>query len=74
MPARVQVMIRLWHEEDGLSLSIRDNGKGFETATKAPGIGLENMRRRAAALNGEIRIISAPGDGCEVLLHVPHAT
>ena len=69
-----KVVIRLTHTEDCLTLSIRDNGKGFETAGKAPGIGLENMRRRTAALNGEIRIISAPGNGCEVLLRVPHAT
>ncbi|HET6255250.1 MAG TPA: PAS domain S-box protein [Puia sp.] len=63
---RVSIVLRQTGE--GLLLSIRDDGKGFDPATKASGIGLENIRRRAAALNGELRILSAPGGGCEVLL------
>ena len=63
-----RVSILLNQTEDGLLLSIRDNGRGFDPAAKAPGIGLENIRRRAVALNGELKILSAPGKGCELLL------
>jgi PAS domain S-box-containing protein len=66
-----RVLILLKQTDDGLLLSIRDNGKGFDPAARAPGIGLENIRRRAVALNGELRIVSAPGKGCELLLQVP---
>ena len=66
---RVSIVLR--QSDDGLFLSIRDDGKGFDPAAKAPGIGLENIRRRAAALNGELKIFSAPGKGCELLLQVP---
>jgi PAS domain S-box-containing protein len=66
-----RVSIRLKHTEDGLLLSIRDDGKGFDPAAKLPGIGLENIRRRATALNGELKILSAPGKGCELLLQIP---
>jgi PAS domain S-box-containing protein len=66
-----RVSILLKQTEDGLLLSIRDDGKGFDQAARAPGIGLENIRRRAVALNGELRIVSAPGNGCELLLQVP---
>jgi signal transduction histidine kinase len=66
------VSIKLNHTEDGLMLSIRDDGKGFDPAAKLPGIGLENIRRRATALNGELKILSAPGKGCELLLQVPY--
>jgi len=66
---RVSIVLR--QMEDGLFLSIRDDGKGFDPTAKAPGIGLENIRRRAAALNGELKIFSAPGKGCELLLQVP---
>ena len=70
--AATRVLIRLTHEDEGLLLSVRDDGKGFDPAERAPGIGLENIRRRAVAMNGEVRIISAPGKGCELLLQVPH--
>jgi len=66
---RVSIVLR--QVDDGLFLSIRDDGKGFDPAAKAPGMGLENIRRRAAVLNGELKINSAPGKGCELLLQVP---
>jgi PAS domain S-box-containing protein len=65
------VVIRLLQMDDELVLSIRDDGKGFDPVAKAPGIGLENIRRRAAALNAQLKILSAPGKGCEVRLEVP---
>ncbi len=68
---RVSILLR--QMEDGLFLSIRDDGKGFDPAAKAPGIGLENIRRRAAALNGELKILSSPGKGCELMLQVTYA-
>jgi PAS domain S-box-containing protein len=68
-----RVLIRLKHTENGLLLSIHDNGIGFDPAERAPGIGLENIRRRAATMGGELRILSAPGKGCELLLQVPYA-
>ncbi|HEV3412584.1 MAG TPA: PAS domain S-box protein [Puia sp.] len=67
-----RVSIQLKHTDDGLLLSIRDDGKGFDPAERAPGIGLENIRRRAVAMNGELKILSAPGKGCELLLQVPY--
>ncbi len=67
---RVSIVLR--QMEDGLFLSIRDDGKGFDPAARAPGIGLENIRRRAAALDGEMKILSAPGKGCELLLQVAY--
>jgi PAS domain S-box-containing protein len=66
---RVTIVLR--EVDDGLLLSIRDDGKGFDPAERAPGIGLENMRRRAVAMGGELRILSAPGKGCELILQAP---
>src|SRR5579863_2913559 len=66
-----QILIQLKHTDDGLLLSIRDDGKGFDPAERAPGIGLENIRRRATAMNGELKILAAPGKGCELLLQIP---
>ena len=66
---RVSIVLR--EVDDGLLLSIRDDGKGFDPAERAPGIGLENMRRRAVAMGGELRILSEPGKGCELILQAP---
>ena len=51
-------------EKDKIILNVRDNGKGFRPEEKDKGNGLGNMRRRAAAIGGNITIHSAPGEGC----------
>jgi len=65
------VSIRLKEVEGTITLSIKDNGQGFDPATKKSGIGLENIRRRVTALGGELKIVSSVGHGCELLLQVP---
>jgi signal transduction histidine kinase len=50
-------------------IGIVDNGRGID-GTRGAGRGLENMRRRAAALGGQLRITSQPG-WTEVLLEFP---
>ena len=53
-----------------LSLTIVDNGRGFDPSTahgSATGhFGLVGMRERAKAFNGSVSIVSAPGSGTEV--------
>jgi two-component system sensor histidine kinase DegS len=49
---------------DGVSLSIRDDGVGFDpAAAEAGGFGLTGMRERAQLAGGDLRIDSAPGAG-----------
>lgn len=54
-----------------LTLSIHDDGKGFDPATDSDGNGLASIRRRAEELAGILRIDSAPGHGTMVWLQVP---
>jgi len=65
------VTIRIKQAGPFVELSIRDNGVGFDPATIKQGIGMENIRRRAAAMEGELKILSGAGEGCELLLRVP---
>jgi two-component system, NarL family, sensor histidine kinase UhpB len=47
---------------------VKDDGKGFNVQTANTGNGLNNMRTRAAELNGKFMIVSQTGKGTEVRL------
>lgn len=65
------VVIRL-HEEDGsLRFEVKDDGKGFDVATTPTGAGCHNMSDRLEALDGELQIRSAPGEGTSVIGSLP---
>ncbi len=71
----VQVQIRI--EAGKLKILIGDNGKGFDAQASAANSernGLENMRRRALAVGGQLEVTSAPGIGTRVEFQVnlPH--
>lgn len=66
-----RVDIEALEREDGLSLSIEDDGCGFDPAAKAPGLGLGSLRARAAALGGSLAVSSVPGRGTRILLRAP---
>jgi signal transduction histidine kinase len=64
--------IELCVEADWLIMKLSDNGRGFDPATSNGGHGLANMRRRAASLGGDLRIVSAPGRGTTITLKIPY--
>jgi signal transduction histidine kinase len=69
-----KVRVSLQVEDDLLHLSIKDWGRGFDPADltkEADHIGLLGMRERALLLNGTCEVISALGEGTEVLAHLP---
>lgn len=66
-----QVSIRIASWSDSAALSIEDDGIGFVIAEKTGGIGLNNIRSRVESRNGACRIISAPGEGCLLLVEIP---
>jgi signal transduction histidine kinase len=54
----------------GVSLSIRDNGKGFDVASVgADRLGLDIMKERADEIGAGLAVKSRPGAGTEVRLH-----
>lgn len=58
--------ISLTHQDDALTLSIADNGRGFDPTSPSSGLGLLGMRERAARLSGELNIESQLGKGTKV--------
>lgn len=46
-----------------LSLSITDNGKGFDNSLEAAGIGLQNLKQRASTIGGTLDVNAVDGKG-----------
>jgi signal transduction histidine kinase len=53
---------------DGLNMSVSDDGSGFDPQAKASGHGLANLRERAAAMQSTCEVVSQRGRGTTVRL------
>ncbi|SFN17494.1 PAS domain S-box-containing protein [Formivibrio citricus] len=67
------VLIRIRHEDSGLSLLVEDNGCGFDTESISRTFGLVGIRERVWMLRGTLEIDSAPGAGTRIIVKIPHA-
>ncbi|HEV3115625.1 MAG TPA: sensor histidine kinase, partial [Gemmataceae bacterium] len=67
------VQVALRRNGDGLELTVRDDGRGFNPAEarRGDGLGLASMDERARLLRGRILIDSAPERGTTVRVVVP---
>lgn len=66
--------ISLIKDKDGISVTIEDNGKGFDVhqkMQKAGGMGLKNIITRVEYLKGSVEFDSLPGKGTLVAIHIP---
>jgi len=65
--------ISLIRDEANISLTIEDNGSGFEMSDKEKyrGMGLKNLQNRVNFIKGKIEIDSQPGRGTLVSVYVP---
>lgn len=81
-----EVWIELVRTLAGLSLNIRDNGRGFTpesvtnshmdtldgaTSVVSGGLGLKTMQERAKQIGAELHLESAPGRGTAVVVYLP---
>lgn len=55
-----QFEIALCYGIGRLTLTIRDNGQGFDPAVPSPGLGMGSMRERAALINARLDVTTAP--------------
>ncbi len=70
-----QLDISLIKDIDGISATIEDNGKGFDTNDQRnfDGLGLKNIRTRVEYLRGTVEYDSKKGKGTLVAIHIPAA-
>ncbi len=69
-----ETAVELHYTSDTLMLTVADNGAGFavdEAAHQAGHYGLLGMNERAAVIDGQLAIVSRPGQGTRVTLCVP---
>ena len=63
-----EIGITISRKNNQLQLTVKDNGKGFNTATTATGNGLKNMQLRAKEINATLQILSAQNEGTVIEL------
>jgi len=66
-----KVSISLSQNKKSIMLTISDNGVGFDTGQKRKGIGVVNIKSRAASYNGRADFVSQPGEGCVLTVTFP---
>lgn len=65
------ISINLRHTAKGITLIVKDNGKGFDTAVLKKGLGLHSLEMRMQYLNATYKVISALGKGTKTIIAVP---
>ena len=65
------VWISLSGNDGNVILTVRDNGKGFDTKTRTGGMGINNIISRAKIFGGTVRLESAPQKGCLLTVTIP---
>jgi PAS domain S-box-containing protein len=69
-----EVVVHIENSANNASMSIEDNGVGFDTEKERAGIGLSNIISRVELYNGTTKIISSPGKGCVLSINIPLPT
>lgn len=69
-------IVQISREGDHISITVEDDGKGFDVRTldQVTGMGWSNIRIRVAYLKGKMDIQSAPGKGTSVLVEFGEAS
>ena len=69
------VAVALSYRNGGLSLSVRDDGKGLEPGgdSRRKRYGLVGIRERAAHFGGDMKFVSTPNQGTSIEVSLPQA-
>jgi signal transduction histidine kinase len=65
------VEVVLTYDDDGATVTVQDDGRGFDPAADRAGYGLDGLVARAADVGGIAAVDSAPGEGTRVRVRVP---
>jgi NarL family two-component system sensor histidine kinase LiaS len=68
----VDVILRYHHTH--LTLTVSDDGQGFDLRRQTDGFGLQSMKGRAESLGGQFTVDSVPGGGTALTCNLPIPT
>ena len=70
------IQVMLSRKDDTVHFLVKDNGKGFDSASnkKSSGLGMASMAERARLIQGDLYIESRPGEGTAIRLEAPYAS
>lgn len=66
------VHVALDSDDKRVELKVADDGVGFDPSDTGSGMGLANMRQRAAQHGGQLLVSSRPGEGTAITLSLPY--
>jgi len=65
------LLVKLVYTADDLTITIKDNGVGYDMQSVQANSGLLNMKSRASLVNAQLDCISEPDKGVELILEYP---
>jgi signal transduction histidine kinase len=66
-----EVQVQLNATPERVCLIVVDNGRGFRLEQNKTGFGLQSMRERVEAANGDFHLEAEPGTGCRITVELP---
>ena len=69
--AATTVLVRLAATDEHLSVTVADDGEGFDSKTILPGIGLSTTQDRITMVGGQRQLQSTLGEGTRITFSVP---
>ena len=63
-----EINIQLLKDTESISLSVEDDGKGFDPETSYDGLGLKSIRQRVDYLDGKLTLDTAPDQGTAIII------
>lgn len=66
-----EIDIHLHYNSIFLTMEINDNGRGFDAELPQAGTGLQNIKKRAAILKGNLNISSSTNFGTQIKIEIP---
>ena len=65
------VNVSLIYNSETVTLTVEDNGLGFDAKHKAGGMGLRIINERAKSIGGQACVESEPGKGTRIMITAP---
>lgn len=64
------INIQLVQDDRHITLTVQDNGTGYDVNAENEGLGLKNIYDRVASCNGKIDVVSSPDKGTETTIEI----